>query len=214
MISSSAALLAATGMLTLGSEPLSPSFMEGNLGSDPFPPSFTAGDGEGDLRGEVTRGDGTTLPSLHAYSRAKLCNCLFCFEINRCFQRNNWPVIAHAIHTGGVYTQSSATGFGSIFLPIPGVPYLVSNILVPLLWRTPEVGSRTLLFSALSNDPPLMANGVQYVDALCHRPALGDDHPKIKALRSADAKWSARLWNVSLHLLTQSPARNVVKMAP
>jgi hypothetical protein len=59
-----------------------------------------------------------------------------------------------------------------------------------------------------------MANGVQYVVALCHRPALGDDHPKIKALRSADAKWSAHLWNVSLHLLMQSPARNVVKMAP
>jgi NAD(P)-dependent dehydrogenase (short-subunit alcohol dehydrogenase family) len=213
MISSSAALLAATGMLTLGSEPLSPSFMEGNLGSEPFPPSFMEGDGEGDLRGEVTRGDGTTLPSLQAYSRAKLCNCLFCFEINRRFRRNNWPVIAHAVHTGGVYTQSSATGLGSIFSPIPGVPHLVSNILVPLLWRTPEVGSRTLLFSALSNDPPSMANGGQYVDALCH-PALDDDHPKIKALRRADAKWSARLWNVSLRLLMQSPARNVVQMAP
>jgi NAD(P)-dependent dehydrogenase (short-subunit alcohol dehydrogenase family) len=133
MIFSSAALLAATGMLTLGLEPLLPSFMEGNSGLDPFPPSFMEGNGEGDLRGKVTKGDGTTLPSLHACSRAKLCNCLFCFEINRRFQRNIWPVIAHAIHTGGVYTQSSATGLGSIFLPIPGVPYLVSNILVPLL---------------------------------------------------------------------------------
>jgi hypothetical protein len=45
--------------------------MEENLGSDPFPPTFMEGDGEGDLRGKVTQGDcrdGTTLPSLHAYS--------------------------------------------------------------------------------------------------------------------------------------------------
>jgi hypothetical protein len=108
--------------------------------------------------------------------------------MNRRFQRNNWPVIAHAVHTGGVYTQSSATGLGSIFLPIPGVPYLVSNILVPLLWRTPEVGLRNLLFSALSNNLPSTANRGKYVDKLCHPALVDDDHLKIKALRSADAK--------------------------
>lgn len=197
MISSSAALLAATGM----------------LGSEPFHATFMSGDGEGDLRGEVTRGNGMTVPSLPAYSRAKLCNCFFAFEINRRFKVRNWPIIAHAVHTGGVHTESSASGLASIFHAVPGVPYLVSNILVPLLWRTPEIGSRTLLFSALSNEPPSMVKGGQYIDPLCH-PALDDDHPKMKALRVADSKWAERLWNVSLRLLMQSPAQTVVQMAP
>jgi hypothetical protein len=139
--------------------------------------------------------------------------CFFAFEVNRCFTLRNWLIISHAVHTGGVYTESSAAGLGSIFHAVPGIPYLVSKILVPLLWRTPEVGSRTLLFLALSNEPPSMVKGGQYIDPLCH-PALDDDHPKMKALRDADNKWAEHLWNVSLRLLMESPARNVVQMAP
>jgi NAD(P)-dependent dehydrogenase (short-subunit alcohol dehydrogenase family) len=202
MISSSAALLAATGMLGLGSA------------QEPFQSSFMSGNGEGDLRGEVIRGNGMLIPSLTAYSRAKLCNCFFAFEINRHFQHHHWPIIAHCVHPGGVYTESSVSGLASIFHAVPGIPYLVSKILVPLLWRTPEAGSRTLLFAALSNEPsPFMLNGGQYIDPLCH-PALNDNHPKYQALRDADTKWSSRLWNVSLRLLLESPARNVVQMAP
>lgn len=98
------------------------------------------------------------------------------------------------------------------FMPYPASQSCIKDF-GALLWRTPEVGSRTLLFSALSNEPPSMAKGGQYIDALCH-PALDDDHPKMKALRDADDKWAERLWNVSLRLLMESPAQNVVQMAP
>eukprot|EP00978_Attheya_sp_CCMP212_P014708 scaffold37593_cov56-Attheya_sp.AAC.5 len=168
--------------------------------------------GEGDLRGEVTRGDGTLLASLRAYGRAKLSNMLFAFEANRRFRARHVPIIVHAVHTGSVRTKTSSTDLAALFQGIPGLPYIVSNILVPLFWRRPEEGARTLLFAALSNDPR-MESGGQYVDALC-RPWLYVDHPKMKALRDANDMYATRLWNVSLQLIHASPAQEFVQMAP
>jgi len=193
----------------------------GILGHDAFPPEFMFGNGEGDLRGEVTRGDGNGMTSHAAYGRAKLCNNLFAFELNRKMQQLDWPVIAHSLHTGSVATKSAAKALGDLFHGIPGLSWIVSNIYVPLLWRSPDAGASTLLFAALSDNPPCMKRGGQYVDALC-RPLLDKDNPmetkivkeKIKALRKADDKWAARLWNVSVQLLEDSPAHNVVQLAP
>ena len=193
----------------------------GILGTDAFQPSFLENDGEGDLRGEITRGDGTTMGSHAAYGRAKLCNNLFAFEINRRMTKLNWAVVSHSLHTGSVATKSASLAMGALFHGIPGLPFVVTTIFVPLLWRTADTGSRTLLFAALSKDPPSMELGGQYVDALC-RPLLDNDFPieskviqeKMKALRKADNMWAERLWNVSIGLLTESPARDVVKFAP
>jgi hypothetical protein len=93
-------------------------------------------------------------------------------------------------------------------------------VYVPLLWRTTHAGSSTLLFTALSNDASVLKGG-QYVDALC-RPLLDEEHPinskivqeKVKALRRADEQWALRLWDVSLRLLSDSPANGVVANAP
>jgi NAD(P)-dependent dehydrogenase (short-subunit alcohol dehydrogenase family) len=186
----------------------------GMLGPGPsFHPSFLLDrSGEGDLRGEVTRGDGTLLASLRAYGRAKLSNMLFAFEANRRFRARHIPIIVHAVHTGSVRTKTSSTDLAAIFQGIPGLPYIVSNLLVPLFWRRPEEGARTLIFAALSNDPRMEIGG-QYVDALC-RPWLYVDHPKMKALRDANDMYATRLWNVSLQLINASPAQEFVQMAP
>jgi len=192
----------------------------GFLGDEPFPPSFLQGNGEGDLRGEHTRGDGNGMTSHAAYGRAKLCNNLFAFELNRRLRNENWPVVVNTLHTGSVATTSAATALGDLFRGIPGLPFLVRNVYVPLLWRTPYAGSSTLLYAALSNDTALRTGG-QYVDALC-QPLLDKDNPvdskivqeKIKALQRADEKWATRLWDVSLRLLQASPARDVVRNVP
>jgi protochlorophyllide reductase len=192
----------------------------GFLGDDAFPPSFLEGNGEGDLRGEVTRGDGTGMSSHAAYGRAKLCNNLFAFELNRRLRRLDWPVVVNTLHTGSVATKTAAAALSDLFRGIPGLPFLVSNVYVPLLWRTRQAGSSTLLYAALSNDASLLKGG-QYVDAFC-RPLLDEKHPinskivqeKVKALRRADERWALRLWGVSLHLLSDSPANGVVANAP
>lgn len=192
----------------------------GFLGDDAFAPSFMEGDGEGDLRGEHTRGDGNGMTSHFAYGRAKLCNNLFAFEFNRRMQALGWPVVANTLHTGSVATKSAAKALGDLFQRIPGLSFIVREVYVPLLWRSPDAGARTLLYAALSDDKAVKQGG-QYVDALC-RPLLDEDNPtdskviqeKMKALRKADNQWAERLWNVSLRLLESSPARDVVEMAP
>jgi NAD(P)-dependent dehydrogenase (short-subunit alcohol dehydrogenase family) len=192
----------------------------GFLGDDAFPPSFLEGNGEGDLRGEVTRGDGNGMSSHAAYGRAKLCNNLFAFELNRRLRRLDWPVVINTLHTGSVATKTAAAALGDLFRGIPGLPFLVTNVYVPLLWRIPQAGSSTLLYTALSNDASLLKGG-QYVDALC-RPLLDEEHPinskivqeKVKALRRADEQWALRLWDISLRLLSESPANRVVANAP
>jgi hypothetical protein len=154
-----------------------------------------------------------TIPSLPAYSRAKLCNCFFAFEINQRFSEHNWPIIANAVHTRGVYTESSASGLGSIFHAIPGVPILYQRFWCLFFGVHPRLDRVLYSFRLYPMSRLSMAKGGQYIDALCH-PALDDDHPKMKALRDADDKWAERLWNVSLRLLRESPAQNVVQMAP
>jgi hypothetical protein len=125
----------------------------------PFLLVFLEGNGEGDLRGEVTRGDGNGMSSHAAYGRAKLCNNLFAFELNRRLRRLDWPVIVNTL----------------LFRGIPGLSFLVSHVYMPLFWRTLQAGLSTLLYTALSNDVSLLKGG-QYVDALC-RPLLNEKHP-------------------------------------
>jgi NAD(P)-dependent dehydrogenase (short-subunit alcohol dehydrogenase family) len=216
----------------------------GFFGSEPFSESFAVGTGEGDLRGERTRGDGSTAHSLQAYGRAKLCNMLTAFELHRrCAASRRCPyVVAHALHTGAVVTRSSAEGVGDLFRGVPGLSPWVSRVLAPLLWRRPERGVRTILYAALSRDPALLGPEGQYVTAMC-RPFLtqkdrdlyraGVDDAETRTLRlpgtnktleihmdrrqallAADRKWSSRLWNVSLRLLENSPAASVVQNAP
>ena len=211
----------------------------GIFGSEPFRPDFMQGTGEGDLRGEQTRA-GTALSDLQAYGRAKLCNILFALELNRRLAVRKWPVVAHALHPGGVLTTSSARGVASMFAGIPGLPLLLSRLYVPMLWRSPEAGARTLLFSALATDSEPVVQGGQYFDAMC-RPFLSKEQQEnneldeedlkvtlklwgnrtwtifkdpSEALRAADIKWATRLWDVSLLLLEDSPARKVVVHAP
>jgi hypothetical protein len=91
------------------------------------------------------------------------------------------------------------------------------------------------LHAALATEPPSLATGGLYLDALCY-PFVwdsssssndGDDDLEVKtiqgfttytdrrkALHHADVTWSARLWDVSMALLEQSPAKGVVKLAP
>eukprot|EP00928_Gymnodinium_smaydae_P003440 TRINITY_DN11239_c0_g1_i2.p1 TRINITY_DN11239_c0_g1~~TRINITY_DN11239_c0_g1_i2.p1 ORF type:complete len:449 (-),score=81.41 TRINITY_DN11239_c0_g1_i2:311-1582(-) len=174
----------------------------------PFDDTFMVGDGEGDLRGEKIRGDGTTFGSLTAYGRAKLSNALFAFELTRRCRAKGLPIISHALHTGGVYTTASANGIGTMFTYLPGLPYFASQILMPALWRTPEQGASTLLYAALATEPPSMLRGGEWIDALCHA-VLSDNSANMIAMRQADSKWGERLWSVSLRLIKNSPASSV-----
>lgn len=122
---------------------------------------------EDDWRGERTRGDGTIGPSLPAYSRAKLCGVLFALELNRRLKIQGAPVIAHAVHTGAVVTDSSRNSIVDAFPSwFPGLPWIVGNIYFPLLWRQVEGGAQSLLCPALSHAPYILQGG-QYLDALC-----------------------------------------------
>lgn len=195
-----------------------------------------------DWRGEVTRGDGTLDASLPAYGRAKLCGILFAFELNRRLKQRGILVIAHAVHTGAVATDSSRDSVVQAFPGwIPGLRWVTRNVFFPLLWRSGQAGSRALLCPALSHAKHIIRGG-QYIDALC-RPFLHDQDPNptrdqdttfivpkflsgerelpltiqidpVQALLLADLRWSERLWNVSLAFLSASPAKDVVAFAP
>ena len=186
-----------------------------------------------DWRGERTRGDGNIGPSLPAYSRAKLCGVLFALELNRRMKRSQIPVIAHAVHTGAVVTDSSRGSILKIFPErIPGLQWMVGNFYFPLLWRTVNGGAKSLLCPALSQAPHILHGG-QYLDALC-RPFYHDvdadptarheitiplgkglkrtvTFSPVLALLLADVQYSERLWNVSVIFLENSPAQEVVQ---
>jgi len=226
MVASEMALSTAVGMF--GPEPL-------------FPSDEALLD---DLRGEKTRGDGTLGNSLPAYGRAKLCNVLTALELNRRCVERQWPVRVHAVHSGAVNTQTSRNSVKGIFRGIPGLPWLVARVYFPLLWRSPRGGARILLCAALADEPEEIVRGGQYLDALCHPVLpttttedendfwMSADDGKvtlhlwggnktwtiykdpIHALQVADQKWSKRLWNVSLSLIEEGPARDLVKHAP
>ena len=232
---------------------------------------------EGNLHGEITRGDGTLTNSIQAYGRAKLANVLFALELNRRFAakvsddidefdngRKRRSVIAHAVHTGAVVTDSSRDSIQSMFAKQkwlhPGLGSLVGDLYFPLLWRPVSGGARVLLCAALSRDK-VIVDGGQYLDALCNpffstkesnekvleliesgdiredlrsiplpflpSRGVGEDEQQqqkrrsitiyidaIQALQLADARWSTHLWNMSLKLLEQSPAKDVVALAP
>ena len=126
-----------------------------------------------------------------------------------------------------------------IFQNIPGLSWLVSNVYFSILWRSPKGGARILLCAAMATKPKEIVEGGQYLDALCHPllPAIETDtaiassvdkitvslgksksltlyKDPIQALQMADARWSTRLWNVSLSFIEQSPAREVLQWAP
>ena len=185
-----------------------------------------------DWRGERTRGDGHIGPSLPAYGRAKLCGILFALELNR--RMKGRGVIAHAVHTGAVVTDSSRGSIVAAFPSwIPGLRWIIAHVYFPLLWRSVEGGARSLLCPALSHAAYILQGG-QYLDALC-RPFLHDFDPDlsqrqqftlplkeelrtiqmdpVQALLLADIKWSERLWNVSIAFLQDSPARPFVAPA-
>lgn len=192
-----------------------------------------------DVRGEHIRGDGTLTNSLPAYARAKLCNVLFARELNRRLANAKWPVLAHAIHPGAVVTDSSRDSIKKIFRNIPGLTWLVGNFYFPLLWRSVEGGAHVLLCAALSNDDYVIRGG-QYLDALCHPFIPVNEQTNIKdtddidsihlrlgrnqslmifkdpiqALLLADGKWSGLLWDISMSLIENSPAKGVVALAP
>lgn len=201
---------------------------------------------ETNLRGERMRGDGSLATSMPAYGRAKLCNVLFALELNRRLanggssgnSEERLPVIAHAVHTGAVVTDSSRNSIKKTFEgPIPGLSWLVANIYFPLLWRNVDGGARTLLCAALS-DQEFVVKGGQYLDALCHAflptsTTTKDYTPEkkitipigkgkvmsffldpVQALLVADAKYSRWLWDVSLDILKDSAAADVVRLAP
>ena len=185
-----------------------------------------------DWRGERTRGDGRIGPSLPAYGRAKLCGILFALELNR--RMKGRGVIAHAVHTGAVVTDSSRGSIVAAFPSwIPGLRWIIAHVYFPLLWRSVEGGARSLLCPALSHAAYILQGG-QYLDALC-RPFLHDFDPNMsqqqqftlplkeelrtiqmdpaQALLLADIKWSEPLWNVSIAFLQDSPARPFVAAA-
>ena len=170
--------------------------------------------GEGDLRGEEIRGDGTILGSFAAYARAKLSNILFANELNRRLTEVDWPVVAHSLHTGGVNTKSSSSALKGIFTAIPGGAYVVSEYLMPITWRKVEDGARILVYAALGTSPKSLLQGGQYIDGL-GRPA-GDSNTseRIKALRQADAKWSKPLWAISIGILRDSPFKETLDGSP
>ncbi|KAG7351531.1 dehydrogenase [Nitzschia inconspicua] len=185
------------------------------------------------LRGEITRGDGTLATSMPAYGRAKLCNVLLALELNRQMKDMGWPVIANAVHTGAVVTDSSRNSIKQTFEGVfPGLSWVVGNIYFPLLWRNVDGGARTLLCAALSEDH--VSRGGQYLDALCRAflpesTTERDLSPQniipislgagktmeinldaVQALLTADAKYSSFLWDVSVEILRDSPSRQVV----
>lgn len=186
-----------------------------------------------DWRGEKTRGDGTIGPGLPAYGRAKLCGVLFALELNRRMHTRN--VIAHAVHTGAVVTASSRGSILEAFPAwIPALRWITGRVYFPLLWRTVEGGTQTILCPALSQAPYILQGG-HYLDALC-QPFFHDVNPDlsrrqaftlsfledpvtiqidpVQALLVADTQWSERLWNVSIAFLENSPAKDVTKFAP
>jgi hypothetical protein len=170
-----------------------------------------------------------------------LCGVLFALELNRRLKRQGAPVVAHAVHTGAVATDSSRDAIVKAFPRwIPGMQWIVGHVYFPLLWRQVEGGARSLLCPALSQAPYILQGG-QYLDALC-RPFQHDFDPNIsrekettillpsflwggseahtlqvdpvQALLLADTRWSERLWNVSLAFLEESPAKHVLDNAP
>ena len=197
MVSSDAGLTSASLEMVSGSPAYHPSLVE-------------SVNGEGDLRGEIVRGDGTVFGSFAAYARAKLSNILFANELNRRMRQRKWPVIAHSLHTGGVNTKSSSNALKGIFSIIPGGAYVVSEYLMPIIWRKVEAGARILLYAALGTKPESMLQGGQYIDGL-GRPVRDSERlERIRALRQADEKWSRRLWEVSILLLRDSPFEDII----
>mmetsp|Transcript_31554 Transcript_31554/g.63701 ORF Transcript_31554/g.63701 Transcript_31554/m.63701 type:complete len:224 (-) Transcript_31554:1042-1713(-) len=217
MVSSEMALIRAMGIF-------GPAF--------PFPPENGSSvdiNLEDDWRGERTRGDGTIGNSVPAYGRAKLAEVLFAFELNR--RLANQPIVAHAVHTGAVVTDSSRDAILETFSKwMPGLRWLVGHVYFPVIWRNVHEASRSLLCPALSHAPYILKGG-QYLDALC-RPFLHDVDPDpsrkhevtvflgewrtitfspVLAFLLADFHYSKRLWDVSVDFIRDSAAAAVLE---
>ena len=192
---------------------------------DAFHASLFEGDGEGDLRGEITyaKKEPFGMRRMHAYSRAKLANVLFCFELNRRLRAkySDQPsplVIAHTFHPGAVVTTCAKDAAGGALAAIPGLDWIATRIFIPLLFRSPRGGARVLLFAGLGENPPIMRHGGTYINGM-GQPVVSSlenstAHSKLVRVLQADQKYSGRLWDVSLRLIRDSPARRVAKNAP
>lgn len=101
---------------------------------------------------------------------------------------------------------------------IPGMGWMITRIMMPLLWRSPRSAARILLYAGLSNDPSVMTRGGAYINSMGHPVVSSLDHvttsAQYDAVLQADEKYSQRLWEVSVRLIAQSPASAVVQNAP
>jgi len=119
-----------------------------------------------------------------AYSRSKLMNLMFTYELNKRLQAQNAPVTANALHPGVIKTgfaKNNTKGIWGVVMPI----------FLPLyFWRiTPEEGAKTQLYLATS--PEVEGVSGKYFD-------------KCKPISSSpasllEADW-ARLWTISEQL--------------
>jgi len=116
-----------------------------------------------------------------AYSRSKLMNLMFTYELNKRLQAQNAPVTVNALHPGVIksgFAKNNNKGIWGVIMPI----------FLPLyFWRlTPEEGAKTQLYLATS--PEVEAVSGKYFD-------------KCKPIASSpaslvEADW-ARLWAMS-----------------
>lgn len=138
-----------------------------------FDPSLWEGDGEGDLRGEITTG-------LNMYPRAKLSNILFSKEIARRYDF----IRTCSMHVGAVATSIWTA-------PNQQLQEFV-DAYTALIMRSPEEGSRTIAKCMFDDTLP---NGV-YLDGMgiplgTNESYFSDSDP------ASNASLAARLWEVS-----------------
>jgi len=136
-----------------------------------FHKSILAGDGEGDLKGEIT-----AVSSFNFYGRAKLANTLFSREL---YERHR--VEGCSAHVGAVATNIWAFG--------GGVQVLV-DAYVRMTMRSIEEGSRVLWKCALSDDKIVV--GGAYMDA-----GGGVRGESLLSGPSVDDELQKALWSVS-----------------
>ena len=138
-----------------------------------FHPSLWEGDGEGDLRGELTAG-------MNMYPRAKLSNILFSKEIAKRYD----------------YIRTCSMHVGAVATPIFKAPteqlQEFFDAYTELIMRTPEQGSRTIAKCIFDDTIP---NGL-YLDGMgiplgTEESYFSDSGP------ASNASLAARLWEVS-----------------
>lgn len=85
-----------------------------------------------------------------AYSKSKLAQVLFTFHLNDLLEESNVDVQTNVVHPGVVNTELFSNSSASYF------PWLVK-----VLFKTPEQGSRTVVYAAIS--PDIECKGGSYI---------------------------------------------------